>query len=165
MTASLNQFMQALSANKAVLEELAAFLTEEQQSIVNLDTIAIEGRAERKKLLLAQLETSATTCRQRLRQLAQELQLPQAETISALLPRLTGTQRTALQNLQQGLQQLSDEVNRLLAFNRELLDSSLGIINSSLQFFNSLLTKRPTYGQHGMMMDSGSSIRLVNKEI
>jgi hypothetical protein len=165
MTASLNHFMQALSANKAVLEELAAFLTEEQQSIVNLDTAAIEGRAERKKLLLAQLESCATTCRLRLRQLGQELQLPQAETISALLPRLAGTQRTALQKLQQGLQELSDEVNRLLAFNRELLDSSLGIINSSLQFFNSLLTKRPTYGQHGMMMDSGSSIRLVNKEI
>jgi flagellar biosynthesis/type III secretory pathway chaperone len=165
MTASLNNFMQALSANEAALRELAAFLDEEQQSIVNLDSAAIEGRVERKNLLLARLEGCAADCRLRLRQLGRELQLPQAETISALLPRLTGVQQAALRKLQQSLQELSDEVNRLLAFNRELLDSSLGIINSSLQFFNSLLTKRPTYGQHGMMMDSGSSIRLVNKEI
>lgn len=165
MTASLNALMQALATNKTVLTELAAFLDEEQRSVVNLDAAAIDGQAERKQELMARLEATGASCQERLRQAAQELQLPQAETLSALMPRLAATERIALQQMQKALQALGIRVNRQLALNRELLDNSLNLVNDSLQFFNRMLTRRPTYGQQGMMMEGGSGIRLVNKEI
>ena len=165
MTANLDRLMQSLAAEAGLLEEMSVLLNEERRSVVNLDAAALEVETERKKELQARLESSSSLCRQQLHRLGEELRLPGVKTISEVLPRLSGAEHVALKQAQQRLLRLGGEVDRQQSLNRNLLENSLNLVNESLQFFNSLLTRRPTYGQHGMMMDSGSGIRLVNKEI
>jgi len=164
MTDSINKFMQGLTEKKALLETMLVFLQEEQKSVVNLDAESVEKHTEKKKDLMAKLEMSAISCHKQLRVVAKELLLPQAETISEILPALSPSLRAMLQQLQKQLQSLSEKVNRQLSLNRELLDNSLHLVNNSLQFFNNLLTKRPTYGNQGRMNEGGSGIRLINRE-
>jgi hypothetical protein len=165
MSASSSNLVQALSANKVVLDEMNRLLNEELENIVKMDANAIEEIGPRKKTLMSRLDSSSGECQKLLHTLAMELQLPQAQTLSEILPRLTGADRNALQQLQKALQELGDQVNNQLTRNRELLENSVEMVNNSLHFFNNLLTKRPTYGQQGALLDGGAGVRLVNKEV
>ena len=56
-------------------------------------------------------------------------------------------------------------MNRVLAFNRELLQASLRTVNRSLDFFNRVFSDSCTYGDAGRMVQGSQGARLFCKEI
>ena len=165
MSETISQLQQALTAHKEAMAELLKLLEREQRTILEHDLAGLDAHGESKRRLLVSLETAANSCRQLIHRAAAELKTPSAANLSALLPYLPLRQRPVLQNLQRHLTETGNTLNRQLTLNRELLQGNLKAVNSSLQFFNNLLSRQTTYGEQGRMVAGGSGIRLVCKEI
>jgi flagellar biosynthesis/type III secretory pathway chaperone len=165
MSNSISELISVLSEKRGTMEELLRLLEEEQRCIVKLDLPNLEAQVEKKKQLLVDLETSNNLCRQLVKQAALELDLPEAASLSPLLPKVALPQRDTLKGLQNRLLELGTALDRLLAFNGELLQGSLRTVNRSLGFFGNLFSRSKTYGEAGCMVKGTTDIRLVCKEI
>jgi hypothetical protein len=95
---------------------------------------------------------SGARCRELVREVALELELPDAASISPLLARLAEPQREALQGVQRGLLERGATLERRLASNADLLQGVLQTATRSLEFFGRLFNKSSTYGYAGQMM-------------
>ncbi|KAF0219389.1 MAG: hypothetical protein FD174_2088 [Geobacteraceae bacterium] len=165
MTNSISELISVLSGKRSTMEELLHLLEEEQRCIVELDLPNLEAQMEKKKRLLVDLETSNNLCRQLVKQAAVELDLPEVASLSPLLPKVASSQRDILKGLQTRLLELGTALDRLLAFNGELLQGSLRTVTRSLEFFGNMFNRSKTYGEAGCMVKGTNDVRLICKEI
>jgi len=165
MADSVSELIAALRSKQEVMAEMLSVLDLEQESIVALDLATLDSHSERKRQLLIQLETVTNRCRQLMRAVAAEQGVPGVDSLSQLIVRLLPPDREAVQGLQSRLLEGAAAMNRVLAFNRELLQASLRTVNRSLDFFNRGFSDSCTYGDAGRMVQGGQGVRLFCKEI
>ncbi|MBI5655713.1 MAG: flagellar protein FlgN [Geobacter sp.] len=165
MASCLPEFIEALTAKRAAMEELLTILEAEQRSIIDVDIANLEQLDQRKRELLFSMERTNAACRLLLRKSAEELQVPQAESLSPLMPKIASPLRERFRGLQSRILELGEALQRVIAFNRSLLEGSLQHVQESVEFLNALFTRRSTYGQAGGMVSSTNDVRLVCKEI
>lgn len=165
MTNSIPELITALSENETTMEELRKLLEEEHRLIVTMDTSNLETQMGKTRELYVRLERSGNHSRQLMRQLAQELGLPEAAGLSPLLPKVALPHRKTLMELQQRLLETGAALDQLMAFNRELLYGALRTVNRSLEFFGHLFSRSTTYGQAGQMLGAVPHARIICKEI
>lgn len=164
MAADVKELLAALEEKQLLLGQLEELLTQEQQAITNLDLDALDLLDQQKRHLLVQLEANTNATRQMIRSLAEQANLAPTATLSPVIASLAAPQRDRCTELQGGLLRVGKRVDRLLDFNRELLQTSLTTVTTSLDFFNRLFTRGTTYGDAGKMTANGSGVRLVSQE-
>jgi flagellar biosynthesis/type III secretory pathway chaperone len=164
MAKSIEQLIEALGQKEVVLAELLRLMEEERRCIVELDMASLELQVEKKKEALARLQQCATLAKRLMAELASELELPKAERLSALLPKLVSSQREELQELQRRLLEQGALVQSVEATNKSLLEGALGTVNRSLEFFGRLFSRSNTYGEGGRMVGGGCPPRLLRRE-
>ena len=165
MASYLSELVDALSRKRMVLEELFTLLEAEQRSIIEVDVARLENLDDRKRELLTLLERISGECRLLIKSAAEDLHVQKADNLSSILPKISPPVRDKLKGLQARLLELGESVQKVLSFNKDLLESSLQHVNDSLEFFNSLFMRRSTYGESGSMVRSSNEVRLVCKEI
>lgn len=164
MVQSVQELITSLTENDRVIGELLQLLEEEQQNVVQLQGERVEAVAGRIRDLLARLEAAASDIRRILARLAREVGLQDGTTLSLIIPHVALPQRKSLEELRAGLIERGELVNGLLEFNRELLSGGLQAVNSALEFFKTVMTRRATYGDQGRLLDGANGARLVNRE-
>ncbi len=164
MAKSVQELIGLLTDNDRIVGELLQLLEEEQESIARLKGERVEEMAGRIRDLVGQLESAARNIRQLILRLAEELGLPSGATLSLVITKLPLGQKTTLEELRSRLLERGEMINRLLEFNRELLEGGLQAVNNSLQFFRAVMTRSNTYGGQGQLVDGSAGIRLVNRE-
>lgn len=165
MTASLENLIEILSEKERLMERLARLLEEERRHIVAMDTTAMDQDRLEKSHLISQLEQCNQDCREALLHSASQVGLKDDATLSALIGVVGTPQRTALIRLRGKLQDLNEVLRRGNAFNQELLYEALGMINRSIEFFNSCFGTANTYGYGGQMQAAIAGGRLVSGAI
>lgn len=164
MAQSVQELINSLTENDRIVGELLQLLDEEPQHIAQLQGDRVEELAGRIRDLLGSLEAAASDIRRILARLAREVGLHDGATLSQIIPLLALPQRKTLEELRARLMERGELVNRLLEFNRELLSGGLQAVNSALDFFKSVMTRRTTYGDQGRLLDGSNGVRLVNRE-
>jgi flagellar biosynthesis/type III secretory pathway chaperone len=165
MVSCMPQLVSALSSKSTALEELIALLQDEQRSIIEIDLAGLESLDARKRELLTSMGRNNAECRLLLKAAAEELKIEKTESLSPLISKVAPPLRDTLKGLQSRLLELGDTLNKILDFNRELLEGSLRHVRESMEFLNSFFTRRSTYGEAGGMLQSSNGVRLVCKEI
>ncbi len=165
MASSIPELIEVLSEKGSMMEELLRILEEEHRSIVRMDMANLEAQAGKTTELFVRLETSGNISRQLMRQLAAELGLSEAASLSLLLPMVAPPHRETLAELQRKLLETGATLDRLMAFNGELLHGALRTVNHSLEFFGHILNRSTTYGQAGRMLGGAPQARIICKEI
>lgn len=159
------ELISALAEKENLTGSLLQLLEEERKSIVAMDMTVLEQVDDQKRQLLVQLENANNRFRQIMRQLAGELNVPEGATLSSLLPKMDSAPRSDVTRLQAKILEQGASLETALAFNGELLQGSLRMINRSLDFFGRMFKRTNTYGQAGSMVTSPADMRLVCKEI
>lgn len=165
MASSVSELISALSEKRRLMEELLHHLKEEQRCIVECDLTNLEIGVAKKKELFVQLETSSNLSRQLVKQMALELNVPEACSLSPLLPKVAAPHREILQGLQRGLLDLGTALDRLLVSNGGLLQGALRTVTRSLEFFGCMFSRSTTYGEAGKMVGGAANARIICKEI
>jgi flagellar biosynthesis/type III secretory pathway chaperone len=165
MATSIENLVQILLEKEQLMERLARLLEDERQHIVAMDTSAMETDRLRKVEVIGLLEQSSTSCRRALRSAAADLALPGDATLSAIIKVVPSPQRLVLTKLRGRMHDLNEVLTRGNSFNRELLYDALGMINRSLNFFNTCFGKESTYGYGGQMAAGIPGGRLVSGAI
>jgi len=164
MTANATQLLAALEEKHLLLGRLEELLTLEQQAITNLDLPELDQLDQQKRHLLVELEENTNGTRQLIRSLAEQANLSPTVTLSPVIATMAAPQKERCTQLQTALFSVGKRVDRLLDFNRELLQTSLTTVTSSLDFFNRLFSRGTTYGDAGKMRANTSGIQLVSQE-
>jgi flagellar biosynthesis/type III secretory pathway chaperone len=165
MASCLPQLVTVLTSKRTSMEELLVVLKDEQRSIIEIDLMSLETLDYRKRDLLTAMDRNNAECRLLYKEAAVELKLDKAETLSPIISKASPPVREILKSLQAKLLEHGDAMNRLLDFNRELLEGSLRHVRETLAFFNSVMqTRSSTYGDAGRMITAGNEVRLVCKE-
>jgi len=164
MAQGVQELIGSLTENDRIVEELFRLLEQEQESITMLQGARLEEVAGRVRDLLTRLERATSDIRRLLVGLAREVGLQDEATLSQIILLLPPNQGRALEGLRTRLIENGQQVNRLLEFNRELLSGGLQAVNSALDFFKSIMTRRNTYGEQGKLLGGANDVRLVNRE-
>jgi flagellar biosynthesis/type III secretory pathway chaperone len=159
------QLIEALTVKQGVLAELLQAMEAEQRSIMEANVELLDAEVERKNEALARLQQSAALSRQLMAQLAAELGLPAAGTLSELLPKVQPPAKEELQALQGKLLAMGDLLKQAESTNRSLLDGALLTVNRTLDFFSRVFSRTNTYGEAGRMVGGGASPRLIRREV
>jgi len=166
MASCLPKLVTVLTTKRTSMEELLVLLQDEQRGIIEIDLVGLELLDDRKREILTAMDRNNAECRQLLKEAALELKLDKSDTLSPIISKAAPPVRETLKGLQARLLELGETMNRLLDFNRELLEGSLRHVRETLAFFNSVMKNRSnTYGDAGRMVTAGNEVRLVCKEI
>ena len=165
MTSCLPQLVTALSSKRDEMEKLLLLLQEEQKSIIDVDLAGLEALESRKRELLGVMERGNAEYRLLLKDAAKELKIEKIDNLSPLIQKSPQPLRETLSRLQSSLLEIGEALNRLLDFNRGLLENSLQHVQQNLTFFNSLINSSKTYGDAGNMIAGNGGSRLVCKEV
>ena len=164
MAADVKELLTALETKQQLLGRLEDLLTQEQQAITNLDLNDLDRLDQQKRQLLVQLEANSNSTRQMIRSLAEQANLSPTATLTPVIASLSSPQRDRCNELQRALLQIGKRVDQLLDFNRQLLQTSLTTVTTSLDFFNRIFSRGGTYGDGGRMMSASTGVRLVSQE-
>jgi flagellar biosynthesis/type III secretory pathway chaperone len=154
-----------LVEKQGLLECLSAVIEEENRYVVELDSSPLASTSARKEQVFEKIARLNEKCRTVLESTNQELGLPRGSSLSQVVGRLKSPERDVLRSLQEKLIVVAKKNEQLLALNKELLESSLSLIDRSMKFFSGLLNSGGTYGMSGRMLDVPSAARLVCKEM
>ena len=166
MTDRIDCLIQSLQEKELLLEKLVLLLDDEREHIVDLDTVGLELKRESKLQLIAQLEQCKSVCKKALDDVAGDLKISAAVSLSAVLGVVPPARREILLKSQRRLFELSDILNRSNRFNRDLLYGSLSTINRSLECINKGLGRGvSTYSNAGSVITGVAGSRLVSGEI
>lgn len=165
MVETLLQLITLLSEKREILEKVLPLLEQENRCIVALDLDGLGEVLELKGGLLDRLQETSERSRLVLKQLACELGVPEAESVSPLLAKLEPPQRELLRGLQGALLESGAAFERLLGMNGELLQGALGTVNRSLDFFGRLFNRNATYGGAGKFVTGAPRPRIVSGEV
>jgi flagellar biosynthesis/type III secretory pathway chaperone len=164
MTADATKLLAALEEKHLLLGRLEELLTLEQQAITNLDLAELDQLDQQKRHLLVDLEGNSNGTRLLLRTMADQANLAPTVTLSPVIATLATPQKERCTQLQTALFTVGKRVDRLLDFNRQLLQTSLATVTTSLDFFNRLFSRGTTYGDAGKMRSNASGVQLVSQE-
>lgn len=164
MATEAKELTTVLEEKKLLLGLLEELLTAEQQAITNLNLDQLDQLDQQKRHLLVQMEGNSNKTRQMIRALAEQANLAPTVTLSPVIASLTPPHRDRCAELQATLLGIGKRVDLLLDFNRELLQSSLSTVNTSLDFFNRIFSRGNTYGDAGRMKTNTSGVQLVSQE-
>ncbi len=165
MADSVTELIAVLADKEQLMGEMLQLLEKEQRSIVKLDFPALARQEHAKQQLMVIMETSNNSCRQLLKKVAAEYELPATATLSLVLEKIALPQRELLKGMQSRLFELSTSLDKMLALDRELLRGSLHMINRSLDFFKGINPDTAVYGGEGRLVQAGGAGRLLCKEI
>ncbi|GAM09670.1 flgN protein [Geobacter sp. OR-1] len=165
MPSCLPQLVTALNGKREKMENLLLLLKDEQKSIIEVDLAGLESLESRKRELLGAMERGNAEYRLLLKEAARELNLEKVENLSPLISKSPAPFRETLGRLQSTLLETGESLNRILDFNRELLEGSLNHVRENMAFFDAIMNRRKTYGDSGTMVMNGNKSRLVCKEI
>jgi flagellar biosynthesis/type III secretory pathway chaperone len=164
MASCIPQLIEALDRKRNELKELLHLTEEEQRCIIEIDMAGLEILENNKRDLLMSMENTNTNCKQLLKEAAEECRLEGADSLSPIIHRVPSPLREKLSELQSGLLDLGQSLNKALEFNAELLANSIRHVEDSLGFLSSFLTTSTTYGESGSMVRTSDEVRLVRKE-
>lgn len=164
MATDAKELIIALEVKHRLLEELEELLAREQQAITKLDLDQLDQLDQQKRDLLVHLEGNANSTRQTIRFLAEQANLAPTATLTPLIKTLASPHKERCAELQGAVMSIGGRVDRLLDFNRELLQTSLNTVTASLNFFNRIFSRGTTYGDAGRMQSNAGAVRLVSQE-
>jgi hypothetical protein len=165
MSETITALIEVLTEKGVVLEEMRILLEEEQECIIALDLARMARNQEAIDQATAKMESLNGNCRELIEKSGAELGLLSNNTLSPIIERAGTPDKDLLSGLQTRIFSCSTALNHLLAVNRGLIQDSLGVVERSISFFNSVLGTGSTYGEEGRMVSGRSGSRLVCKEI
>jgi hypothetical protein len=154
-----------LLEKQGLLECLSAVIEEENRYVVALDSSALASTSARKEQVFEKIALLNDKCRTVLETTNQELGLPRDSSLSQVVARLKPPERDVLRSLQQKVIVVAKKNEQLLALNKDLLESSLSLMDRSMRLFARLLSNGGTYGEAGRLVETPASARLVCQEI
>ena len=154
-----------LVEKQGLLECLSAVIEEENRYVVGLDSSALASTSARKEQVFEKIALLNEKCRTVLESTNQELGLPCGSSLSHVVGRLKPPEQDVLRSLQGKLIVIAKKNEQLLALNKDLLESSLSLMDRSMRLFASLLSNGGTYGMAGRLEVTPASARLVCQEI
>jgi flagellar biosynthesis/type III secretory pathway chaperone len=149
----------------ALLETLAAVFEEENQCVVELDSSSLASTTARKEQLLEKIALLNRQCRTCLESGSHELGLPGGSSLTQVIGRLKSPERDGLRSLQGKLIAVAKQNEQLLTLNKDLLESSLSLVDRSMRLFARLLGNGGTYGMSGRMQEVPAAARIICKEM
>jgi flagellar biosynthesis/type III secretory pathway chaperone len=165
MAQRVPELLTALTETGRFMEEIYPILDEEKRCIIGLDHQGLELQVQKKTELFELIYDANARCRKLVREMAVELELPEADTISPLLPLLAEPQREALQAVQRELLERGARLQMMHASNADLLQGALQTNTRCLQFFSRILNNSSTYGCAGQMSGKAAARpRIISKE-
>jgi flagellar biosynthesis/type III secretory pathway chaperone len=164
MAAHAKDLLAALEEKQQLLGHLEELLTLEQQAITALDLTQLDRLDQQKRQLLVELEGNSNATRQLIRSLADQANLAPTATLSPVIATLAAPLKDRCSQLQSALLAIGKRVDRLLELNRELLQTSLTTVTTSLEFFNRIFSRGTTYGDAGKMRTNTNGVQLVSQE-
>ncbi|HKZ16783.1 MAG TPA: flagellar protein FlgN [Geobacteraceae bacterium] len=162
---SYSELVDVLTAKEDALRLLQSILEEERIYIVELKTDKLNETTSRKEEVAAKISDLKERLRETLSRSFKEWGMSGEINLSPVIEKLRGPEKERLLGLQDSLILLSRKIEELLSGNRDLLNSSLRIVESSMSFFRRALSRSDTYGNAGHMTEIPAASRLVCKEI
>lgn len=164
-TNSLTDLISVLAEKVRVLESMRLFLEEEERCIIARKPEQLVENTRRAEDLMNGLNAVNDRCRALLLRAGDELGLPEAGTLSSLLPGVNPEVRGQLRILQKECFSAATAIKHRLAINERLINQSLTIIDRSMSFFTRFLGGCETYGAAGRMMNGKAAGGILCKEI
>jgi hypothetical protein len=164
-TNSLTDLMAVLAEKGRVLESMRIFLEEEKRCIVELRPEQLEENTRRADDLIFRMNAVNDRFRVLLTKAGEELGLPEAGTLSSLLPGVGPEIRVQLCNLQKKCFSAAAAIKNHLAINEGLIKQSLSIIDRSMALFTRVLGGCETYGATGRISKGKAASGILCREI
>jgi flagellar biosynthesis/type III secretory pathway chaperone len=164
MARRVPELLTALTETGRFLDEMSPILAEEKRCIMVLDHEGLELQVQKKIELFDLIYDANARCQELVREMAVELELPEADCISPLLTRLAEPHREALQAVQSGLLERGATLQRMLVSNADLLQGAMQTNARSLEFFGRVFNDSKTYGYAGQMTGKATAPRIISKE-
>lgn len=159
------QLITLLSEKRDLLEKMLPYLEEERRCIVELDMARLSAVAEQKSELLDMLQETSKRSRLLMQQLACEMGMPEAQSLSPLLSELEEPRQEELRGLQGAILASGAAFEQLLRSNGDLLKGALLTVDRSLEFFGRVLNNSTTYGEAGRMVGGANRSRFLSGEV
>ncbi|MBJ6724825.1 flagellar protein FlgN [Geomesophilobacter sediminis] len=152
-----------LSEKERLLEEMLAVLEAERNCILTRDLDGLDEQVEKKIALFASLEELGEQARGLVFEMAADLQIPDAKSLSPVIARLDEPQRESLQGVQRVLLDRGAVVQKMLTANADLLNGALQTVTQSLNFFANIFNPGNTYGNAGKIVGSGARPAMISR--
>jgi hypothetical protein len=165
MNRTITGLMAALKEKRNALECMRAILEEENKHIIGLDYEKLRITTSGKQQVIERIAKLNNECVAAIKCAHEELGTPAGSGLSSLTNRLRGPERDMARSLQSAILAAARNNERLIVLNKDLLESSLDLIERSLRFFKKFMTSGNTYGEGGQMLQTPSGPRLVRKEM
>ena len=165
MSGNIAALKTVLVEKQGLLECLSAVIEEENRHVVGLDSSALALTSARKEQVCDEIVLLNEKCRASLEAANLELGLTPGSSLSQVVGRLKPPERDVLRSLQEKLLFVAKKNEQLLTQNKDLLESSLSLMDRSMRLFASLLSNGGTYGNAGRIVETPASARLVCQEI
>jgi hypothetical protein len=154
-----------LKEKRDSLECMQSILEEENRCIIGFESDSLTITSARKEQIIEKISVLNEKCRTTLQRAHRELGTKDGGGLSSLIARLKQPEKDVVRALQKSLLIVAKKNEQLLAHNKGLLESSIGLVNRSLKFLFGLLNKSDTYGIAGRMMEASAEARLIRKEM
>lgn len=165
MSSGIAELIETMTEKRDALECLQAILEEENEHITRLDSEALRINSSKKLRVFERMSNLNDRCRAALEDAYREVGVPGGNTLSPLVAGLKQPEREIIQTLQQTVIRTARKTEQLLKLNKDLLESSLQFIESSMNFFKRFFSKTDTYSQTGRMLAAPPAPRIVCKEM
>jgi len=162
---SFLELVDVLTAKEDSLRLLRSILEEEQRCIVELRADELNKMTCRKEEVAETVRELNERLRETLTRSFRELNLAGEINLSPVIEKLNGLEKDKLLSLQDRLVSVAHNIENLLSVNGGLLESSLRLVNGSMNFFKQVLSKSDTYGNAGRMMETPAATRIICREI
>jgi hypothetical protein len=162
---SLTELTSLLAEKVHILESVQENLEEEQRCIIEARPERLEEYSRRAEEFMASLNLLNSRFRTLLVRSGSELGLPDADSLSSLIPVVDPEARLQLRKLQNRCISVVEAIGNLLVINAGLIKQSLDIIGRSISLFSRLLGGCETYGAAGRLSNGKSAGGILCREI
>jgi FlgN protein len=164
-TNSLTDLMSVLAEKVQALESMRFFLEEEERCIIELKPEQLEENTCQAEGLITRLNVANDRFRAHLSRAGAELGIPEAGTLSSLLPGVNPEIRVQLCVLQKKGFSAVTAIKHHLAINERLIKQSLSVIDGSMSLFIRFLGGCETYGATGRISKGKAARGILCREI
>ncbi len=165
MNKTITGLMAALKEKRNALDCMRDILEEENKHIIGLDYEKLRITTSGKQQVIERIAKLNKECVAAIKGAHEELGTPSNGGFTAIINRLREPERNMVRSLQSAIFASARNNERLIGLNKDLLESSLDLIERSLGFFKRFMTSGNTYGEAGRMLQTSSGPRLVRKEM
>ena len=164
-TNSVTDLMAVLAEKVRVLEAMRFFLEEEEHCITALKPEQLAENSRQGEVLMTRLNSANDRFRALLSRAGEELGIPEAGNLSALLPGVEPEIRAQLLILQKNCFSAAAAIKDHLAVNEGLIKQSLNVIDRSMSLFRRFLGGCDTYGAAGRISNGKTASGILCREI